>query len=62
MFYMCIIKESRWFATMDITAICLGIKGNNKARVNSALYGGHFGVKNEGIGPENTYYWNVYDE
>ena len=28
----------------------------------SALYGSHFGVKNEGIGPENTSYWNVYDE
>lgn len=31
-------------------------------REPSALYGGNFGVKNEGIGPENTYYWNVYDE
>ena len=31
-------------------------------REPSAPYGDHFGVKNEGIGPENTYYWNVYDE
>ena len=31
-------------------------------REPSALYGGHFGVKKEGIGTENTYYWNVYDE
>lgn len=31
-------------------------------REPSALYGGHFGVKKEGIGSENTYYWNVYDE
>jgi putative transposase len=31
-------------------------------REPSARYSGHFGVKNEGIGPENTYYWNVYDE
>ena len=31
-------------------------------REPSALYGGHFGVKNEGIGPENRYYWDVYDE
>ena len=28
----------------------------------SAHYGSHLGVKNEGIGPENIYYWNVYDE
>ena len=31
-------------------------------REPSGLYGGHFGVKNEGIRPENTSYWNVYDE
>ena len=31
-------------------------------REHSALYGDHFGVKKEGIGTENTYYWNVYDE
>ena len=31
-------------------------------REPSALYGSHFGVKNDDIGPENTYYWNVYDE
>ena len=31
-------------------------------REPSAPYGDHFGVKNEGIGPENTYYCNVYDE
>jgi hypothetical protein len=28
-------KGERWFATMDITAICLVVKGNNKARINS---------------------------
>ena len=28
----------------------------------SVLYGNHFGVKNEDIGSENTYYWNVYEE
>ena len=37
-----------------------------KKRINnaypSALYEDHFGVKNEGIGPENTFYWNIYDE
>jgi len=31
-------------------------------REPSALYGSHFGTKKEGIGPDNTYYWNVYDE
>jgi hypothetical protein len=31
-------------------------------REPSALYGGHFGVKKEGMGPKNTYFWNVYDE
>jgi hypothetical protein len=31
-------------------------------REPSAPYGDHFGVKNEDIGPGNTYYWNVYDE
>ena len=31
-------------------------------REPSVLYGGHFEVKNEGIGPEDTYYWNVYDD
>jgi putative transposase len=31
-------------------------------REPSAPYGAHFGVKNEDIGLQNTYYWNVYDE
>jgi hypothetical protein len=31
-------------------------------REPSALYGDHFGVKKEGIGLEDTYYWKVYDE
>jgi len=31
-------------------------------REPSALYGSHFGVKSNDIGPENTYYWNIYDE
>ncbi|MGM0680491.1 MAG: transposase [Pseudomonadota bacterium] len=31
-------------------------------REPSALYGDHFGVKDEAIGPKNTCYWNVYDE
>ena len=31
-------------------------------REPSALYSGHFGVKNDGIGVDNTYFWNVYDE
>jgi putative transposase len=31
-------------------------------REPSVIYGDHFGVKNEAIGPKNTYYWNVYDE
>jgi putative transposase len=25
-------------------------------------YGAHIGVKNEGIGPENTYFWNINQE
>ena len=31
-------------------------------REPSALYSSHFGAKNDDIEPENTYYWNVYDE
>jgi len=31
-------------------------------REPSALYGSHFGAKSNDIGPENTYYWNIYDE
>jgi len=31
-------------------------------RAPSAFYGGDLGGKNECIGPENIYYWNVYDE
>ena len=31
-------------------------------REPSALYVGHFGVKNDDIEPENSHYWNVYDE
>jgi putative transposase len=31
-------------------------------REPSAPYDSHFGVKNDDIGPENTYYWNIYDE
>ena len=31
-------------------------------REPSALYDSHFGVKNDDIEPENSYYWNVYDE
>lgn len=31
-------------------------------REPSALYGGHFGVKNDDIGVDNTYFWNVYPE
>ena len=27
-------------------------------RESSIHYGGHFGVKKDDIGPENTYYWN----
>jgi putative transposase len=36
--------------------------GAYQLREPSALYGDRFGVKKEGIGPESTYYWNVYDE
>ena len=28
-------------------------------REPSALYGGHFGVKNDDIGVENTYFWDI---
>jgi len=31
-------------------------------REPSALYSSHFGAKNDDIDPENTYYWNIYDE
>lgn len=31
-------------------------------REPSVCYGSHFGVKNDDIGSENTYYWNVYEE
>lgn len=31
----------------------------NQLRDPSSPYGNHFGVKKEGIGPENTYFWNV---
>ena len=45
-------------------AIARGRKGREAAeayqlREPSALYGGHFGVKSNDIGPENTYFWNV---
>jgi hypothetical protein len=28
-------------------------------REPSALYGGHFGVKNDDIGVDNTYFWDI---
>ncbi len=31
-------------------------------REPSVLYGSHFGVKNDDIGSEHTYSWNVYEE
>ena len=30
-----------------------------KFRKPSASYGEHFGAKNEDIGPQNTYFWNI---
>jgi putative transposase len=33
--------------------------GSYQLREPSIPYGDHFGVKNDDIGPENTYYWNV---
>jgi hypothetical protein len=34
--------------------------GSYQLREPSMPYGAHFGVKNDDIGPENTYYWNVH--
>ena len=31
-------------------------------REPSALYGGHLGVKNDDIGVENTYFWDIKPE
>ncbi len=46
-------------------AIARGRKAREAAEIYqlrepSALYGSHFGVKSNDIGPENTYFWNDY--
>jgi len=51
-------------AKLGIRAKGRRVRGHEEAyelREPSALYGGHFGAKNDDIGPENTYYWNNYD-
>jgi len=43
-------------------ALLMGINGGRESMVRDILYNNHFGVKNDDIGPESTYYWNIYDE
>ena len=40
----------------------MGINGGRESMVRDIIYNNHFGVKNDDIGPESTYYWNIYDE
>jgi len=40
----------------------MAINGGRESMVRDLLYDNHFGVKNDDIGPESTYHWNIYDE